>query len=214
VLEPYDRTPFIGRVRRLEVLEAAPGTNPVAVEVTLADGRVDTLISCETPGRVQIEGGIGLDGAHGFVSRRAGVVECAKLMEGTSLSCGIFQLTAAAAAYTGTVVRVLAEDPNDQQLELSASIPEVAALAGRTLFVRNDGVQDAAYTLVGPPRDRRVSLGAITLVRGYVDPSDPAKGYRLNVAPGDAYRVPAFAYLDTVTGAAAGNVVTAPAAER
>jgi hypothetical protein len=214
VLEPYDRTPFLSRVRRLAVLEAAPGTNPVAVEVSLADGRVDTLVSCEAPGRVQIEGGVELDGAHGFVSRRAGVVECAKLMEGTVLSCGAFQLRAASAAHTGTITRVLAEDPDNQQLELSAPLPEAVALAGRTLFVRNDGVQDAAYTLVGPPLGRCVSLGAITLVRGYADPADPAKGYRFNVAPGDAYRLPSFAYLDTVNGTALGDTVPMPGGQR
>jgi len=51
VLEPYDHTPFLARVRRLAVLEAAPGTNPVAVEVRRWTAGVDTLITCEAPGR-------------------------------------------------------------------------------------------------------------------------------------------------------------------
>ncbi len=205
VLEPYDKTPFLGQVRRLQILDAAPGTHPVAVEVTTADGRIDTLISCEAPGRVRVEGDIVLDGAHGFLSRRGGQVECAKLMEGTLLSLGAFRLTAAQAAYTGTVARVLADDVKDQQLELSAPLPQPAVQAGRTLFVKNDGAHDAAYALAGAPAGAKVSLGAITLIRGYLDPQKPEKGYRYNVSPGDAYRVPTFAYVDLATGTRAGN---------
>ncbi|NLC57747.1 MAG: hypothetical protein GX774_12985, partial [Armatimonadetes bacterium] len=198
LLEPYDRVPFITRARRLPVLEAAPGTNPVAVEVTLADGRVDTVVSCEAPGRVRLAGGLELEGAYGFLSRRDGTVEYAKLMEGTLLAWDDFRLTAARAAYTGTITRVLADDPNDQQLELSAPLPE--GQAGRTLIVKNDGEQDAAYTLAAPPRGRRVSLGAISLVRGYVDPNDHAKGFRYNVSPGDAYKVPTYTSIDRAAG--------------
>ena len=157
ILEPYDWQPFIQSVRRLEVAEAAPDTHPVAVEVTLADGRRDVLISCETPGRVRVEGGITLEGAHGFLSFRGGQVECAKLMEGTLLERGAFRLTAETAAHTGTLARVLAEDPNDQQLELSAPLPYTKELAGRTIFVENDGEQGAAYTIVSA-QGARVSL--------------------------------------------------------
>ena len=185
--------PFITRARRLPVLEAAPAPTRWP-SVTLADGRVDTVVSCEAPGRVRLAGGLELEGAYGFLSRRDGTVEYAKLMEGTLLAWDDFRLTAARAAYTGTITRVLADDPNDQQLELSAPLPE--GQAGRTLIVKNDGEQDAAYTLAAPPRGRRVSLGAISLVRGYVDPNDHAKGFRYNVSPGGAYKVPTYTSID------------------
>ncbi|MDH7571319.1 MAG: hypothetical protein QHJ73_17210, partial [Armatimonadota bacterium] len=203
VLEPYDATPFLTRVRRLQVLEAAPGTNPAAVEVTTADGRVDTVVSCEAPGLVRIEGGITLNGSFAFLARRGGRLECAKLMGGTLLQCDAFRLTAETGAYTGTVARVLADDPNNQQIELSEPLP--GDQAGRTLIVQNDGRQDAAYTLEGPPQGTRVSVGSITLVRGFVDPGDHAKGYRYNVNPGDAYRVPTFVYVDLSTNARQSN---------
>lgn len=209
LLEPYDRQPFIQSVRRLEVVEAAPGTHPVAVEVTLADGRRDVLISCETPGRVRVDGGITLEGAHGFLSLRDGQVECAKLIEGTLLERGAFRLTAETPAYTGTLARVLADDPNDQQLELSAPLPNPKALAGRTIFVENDGKQGAAYTVVSA-QGARVSLGAMSLVRGYQDPNDYAEGYLYNVLPGQSYRIPTFAYVDLATGARIGSADSKP----
>lgn len=198
VLEPYDHTPFITAVRRLAILESAPGTHPVAVEVVLADGRVDTLISCEAPGRVRVEGEVVLDGTYGFLARRGGQVECAKLMGGTLLEWRQFRLECDRPAYTGTIVRVLADDPNNQQLELSEPLP--ADLVGRTLIIQNDGVQDAAYTIAAPPQGTRVSLGSISLVRAYADPEDHAQGYVYNVAPGNAYRVPTFRYMEAGTG--------------
>jgi len=206
LLEPYDHTPFVTKVRRLKILEAAPGTNPVAVEVITADGRTDTAISCEVPGRVKVEDNIVIEGTHGFLSRRGGRVERAKLMEGTLLSCGEFQLTAAQAAYSGTIARIIADDPNDQRLELSDPLPLPKHQAGRTLIVQNDGVHDAAYSLVAPPTGKHVSIGAITLVRRFTDPADHAKGCRYNVSPGDRYRVPTFAWVDAVAGAHSGNV--------
>lgn len=205
VLEPYDRAPVLASVRRLGIVSAAPGANPAAVEVALPDGRVDTIVSCEAGGRVEVEGGIVMDGMHGYLTRRGGRVEYAKLMSGTLLACEGFQLRVARAAYTGTIARVLPEDPWNQHLELSEALPAAAAQAGRTIFIANDGRQDAAYTIAAPPAERLVSLGGITLVRGYTDPADPARGFVYNVAPGDAWRVPTMALVDLAAGARFGS---------
>jgi len=203
VLEPYDSAPFLSRVRLLTVVSATPDTNPVAIEVTTADGRVDTVIACETAGRVEVEGGIVLEGLYGFLAYRGGRLEHAKLMAGTRLTGPDCDLRCERSEYTGTITRVLAEDPANQQLELSEALP-AGQHAGRTIFIANDGVQDAAYTLAAPPQGRLLSLGGITLVRGFVDPNEPAKGLRMNVEPGQSWRVPTMVSLDR-TGTGAGR---------
>lgn len=206
VLEPYDRTPFLTGVRQLGIVSAAPDTHPVAIEVTTAAGRVDTIIACETAGRVEVEGGIILEGTYGFLALRAGRIEHAKLMSGTLLAGAGLSLRVSQAAYTGTITRVLTEEPANQQLELSAALPAAARQAGRPIFIDNDGAQDAVYTIAAPPQGQLVPLGGITLVRSYLDPADPARGVRCNVAPGDAWRVPTMVSVDALSGVRSGTV--------
>ncbi len=50
----------------------------------------------------------------------------------------------------------------------------------------------------------------MSLVRGYQDPNDYAKGYLYNVLPGQSYRIPTFAYVDLATGARIGSADSKP----
>lgn len=75
--------------------------------------------------------------------------------------------------------------------------------------MENDGEQGAAYTIVSA-QGARVSLGAMSLVRGYRDPNDYAKGYLYNVLPGQSYRVPTFAYVDLAAGVRIGSAAGTP----
>lgn len=195
VLEPYDREPFLRSVRLIPARSETPGADPVAIEVITADGRVDTLLALDTAGFCAAEG-IKLEGKFGFLARREGNVEIAKLMGGTRLEGPGFILTAATAAYSGVIKEVLFSDPSDQRLHLSASLPSPARRPDRLLLVANDGVQDAAYTVTRWPQPNLASLGAISLVRGFKDKTDPAQGFILNVNPGDAYTVSTFVSVE------------------
>ena len=198
VLEPYDGTPFIESVRLLEVTADPAAGMAAALEVTLGTGRVDVLVSSEHPGELAVEGGVKLTGTFGFLSRRNGRVEYAKLC-GRSLSRGEFELTAGTSAYTGRVESWDTSDPQDERVTVRVDTPLPAGLAGRTIIFANDGKQDAAYTIVRvePQGDRAViSLGSATLVRGFVDPKDYAKGATHNVKAGDAFRIPTSATVE------------------
>jgi hypothetical protein len=194
VLEPYDRTPFLRSVRLVPV-EPGGEVSAVAVEVTTADGRTDLLIASERPGRATA-GGLTLDGAYGFVARRGGRVEIAKLMGGTRLESDGFRLTGATPAYSGTLEAVLAEDPAEQRLRLGTALPEEARRPDRLLLVANDGAQDGAYVVPRWPEPAVASVGENSLIRGYRDRSDPAKGVATNVRAGDRYEVPTFVYVE------------------
>ncbi|HZT43796.1 MAG TPA: heparinase II/III family protein [Chthonomonadaceae bacterium] len=195
VLEPYDREPFLRSARLVPAHSDTPGADPVAVEIVTADGRVDTLLTLDTGGICAAEE-MRMEGKFGFLARREGAVELAKLMGGTRLEGPDFLLTAATAAYSGVIKDVLFSDPADQRLRLSAPPPPPARRLERLLLVANDGVQDATYTVTGWPRPNVASLGATSLVRGFKDKMDPAQGYHLNVNPGDAYTIPTFVSIE------------------
>jgi hypothetical protein len=195
VLEPYDREPFLRSVRLIPARSETPGANPVAVEVVTVDGRVDTLLALDTDGFCKAEA-VQMEGKFGFLACRDGNVEIVKLMGGTRLEGPDFVLTAGAAAYTGVIKAALFSDPADQRLRLSAPLPPPARRPGRLLLVANDGIQDAAYTVTGWPRPNVASLGAISLVRGLKDKTDPAQGYLFNVNPGDLYTIPTFVSIE------------------
>lgn len=192
VLEPYDRTPFVESVRLLEVTADPSAGMTTALEVTLDTGRVDMLVSSEHPGELQVEGGLKLAGTFGFVSSRDGDVEYAKLC-GDRLSWRQFELRAETPAYTGRVESLDTSDPQDERVKVRTDTPLPAGLVGRTIVFGNDGKQDAAYTIVRvEPQDDRavISVGSVTLVRGFTDPKDYSKGTTHNIKVGDAFRIP------------------------
>lgn len=195
VLEPYDREPFLRSVRLVPARSETPGANPVAVEVVTNDGRVDTLLTLETDGHSTADA-IQMEGRYGFLARRDGKVESAKLMHGTRLEGGGFVLTASTAAYSGILKEVLYQNPADQRLRLSAPLPVAARRPNRLLLVANDGVEDAAYTVTRWPRPDVASLGGISLIRGFKDRKAPEQGIGANVRPGDRVTVPTFVYIE------------------
>ena len=109
-----------------------------------------------------------------------------------------FELTTETPAYTGQVESLDTSDPQNERLTVKTDTPLPPNLVGRTILFANDGKQDAAYTLtrVDAQGQRAVlSVGSVTLVRGFVDPADYSKGHTYNVREGDAFVIPTSAYL-------------------
>ncbi len=193
VLEPYDTKPFIAASRALRILSGPKDQMVGAVEITLADGRVDTILCCESPARIEVEGGVVMDGTFGIIARRGGRVEFAKLVAGKSLSAKDVNLACPAPFVTGKVISVNTEDPNDNRVGVALDGAADESFAGRLAIFENDKAQDAAYTIravrkAGEHHD--ISTGDSTLVRGYVDRENYSAGYTYNVKAGDGVRIP------------------------
>jgi len=200
VIEPYDAKPFIVSTRNLKVLSGPSDQMVGAVEVTLADGRVDTILCCEQPARVDVEGGIVLDGVFGIVARRGDHIEFAKLVAGRLLAAPGLNLSISCPApfLTGKVVAVNADNPDDNRVTVTLDGPADESLVGRLVIFENDKAQDAAYTIRGLTKVGEqyvLSTGDSTLVRGYANPKDFAAGYVYNLAPGNPLRIPLSASL-------------------
>jgi hypothetical protein len=197
VLEPYDREPFLQSVRLLPIASSSPGANPVAVEVITKDGRTDYILSLQAPGKATA-GDMRVEGANAFVAQRSGRIEIAKLMRGRELALRGFRLVVDTPAYTGTLQAVLPDDPMDQQLRLSTPLPKGVNCKGRVILIANDGIQDAGYMIESQPEPQTISLGSISLVRGFRDRNDHSKGVITNVRPGERYEIPTFAYVENL----------------
>lgn len=198
VLEPYDVTPFIKSVRAMKATADPAAGMVTALEVTLIDGRVDVLISAEHSGVVEVEGGIKLNGTFGFLARRDGKVEFAKLC-GQNLTWQQFEVKSETPAYTGSVESLDTNNPSDEKVVVKTDKPLPTSLAGRTIVFANDGKQDAAYTIVRvEPKGNSaiISVGSFTLIRGFVDPADYLKGYTYNLAKGDRFSIPTSVYVE------------------
>ena len=195
VLEPYDTTPFIRRVRRLKVEHAADPNAVAAVAVELASGATDVVVSCEEPTRVVVEGGVELDGQFAMVRLVAGQVTCMRMANARLLKAAGVELASDVAAYRGKVTRVDTSDPHDSRVFLDPPLPRDAGLVGQTIHFANAVPWDTTYDIkaIG---DGWISTGDITIVAGFKDPKDFASGHKHLVNPGDGYVVPTCAGLD------------------
>ena len=195
VLEPYDKTPFIRRVRRLKVEHKADPNSVAAVAVELQDGTTDIVISCEEPTRVGVEGGIEFEGRFGMVRLVGDEVKCMRMSNARLLKVKDLVLTANVAAYKGKVTKVDATDPENNLVFLEPPLPQDAALVGQTIHFNNDVAYDTSYDIkaVG---DGWISTGDITIIQGFKDPMNFNAGYKYLVNPGDEYVVPNCVGLD------------------
>ncbi|MCK5802839.1 MAG: heparinase II/III family protein, partial [Lentisphaeria bacterium] len=195
VLEPYETTPFIRRVRRLGVEHAADKNDVVAIEVELIDGTSDVLISCREPTAVHVESDIAFVGVFGMVRRVGGRVVCMRMSMGTRLECGSYRLTTPKAAYRGTVVAVNADDPANNTVQLNPPLPRESALVGQTILFENNLSLDTSYE-IKRVTEAGISTGDMTLVRRFKDRTDYKAGHEFLVNPGDAYVVPVHVSMD------------------
>jgi hypothetical protein len=194
VLEPYDRTPFIKQVRELKTTQPTDGVGTAAVEVELADGRVDILISCEQSTSVIVEGGIEFEGLFGLVRLDGDQVKSLRMVGGSRLALGEAELTAECDAWRGRVIGLDVANAEDNRVLLEPPLPCDQSLVGRTIHFMNELQMDTSYEIKAVIEDG-ISTGDITIVRGL---TDDGKGDTYLVNEGDRYTIPTVTGLDVV----------------
>lgn len=192
VLEPYAKTPFIKRVRQLNVEHDADEHGVAAVAVDLADGRTDILITCERPAAVFVEGGIEMNGRFGMIRLADGKATLMRLIDGAMIAHGDTRLTADQAEWRGTVVGIDASDAENNLVRLDPPLPQDAGLVGRTIHFVNDLPMDTSYEIRAVTAEG-ISTGDIAIVRGFKNRADFTAGHTYLVNPGDEYVVPIIA---------------------
>jgi hypothetical protein len=132
---------------------------------------------------------------------RDGEVIDAKLVRGTRLAAGDWELTAPLAEITGTVAEVNHEDWRDNRIILDESILQggitAEDLIGRYVIVENEARSDACYEIRDVRDDGTViSTGDETLIERLADAKDLSAGYITTVKRGESFTIPLDRELD------------------
>ncbi len=192
VLEAYTGKPQLAECR---ILATAPEGEPfgVALEIRLADGRVDRLVITEKEGTFRA-GPLELEGRVGWLRTRAdGSTEAAALPDATLLKWED-QSFKAPAATTGKLTELDLTDPGNVIVSTSLeSLPD--EVVGRTLIVDNHQRADASYRIHGVLPGGRLNLGPAALEERLVDPEDETRGRIPNIAPGESFRIAAPRFI-------------------
>ncbi|MBQ2742583.1 MAG: S-layer homology domain-containing protein [Oscillospiraceae bacterium] len=105
-------------------------------------------------------------------------------------------------AYTGKV-KDFTTDLTDENFITVAfdegNNPELSALEGKYIYIENDGVGNGVYKIEKAQADGdnvKLSLGNVTLIRKYLEPTDIAAGYVYNIAAGQKFRIPVSSVAD------------------
>ncbi len=146
-------------MKQIEELPLSP-RDPMAVcvKVTLADGRIDYVLSAPESGTrfAAIDGRlrIAFQGRYGLVRARDQKAESVVLFDGTELSCGAKSITIPAASVEAEITSV------DEKAKTITVDAPADGLAGRVALIRTDGSpRRGAYTIA-----RATSAGGKTVL--------------------------------------------------
>ena len=93
-------------------------------------------------------------------------------------------------AWTGKVTRLTAPEERLSRIWVDTALPTGDQLAGEWIAIDNDGEQNAFYQIESVEREGEgsvISLGDVSLVRGYKDERDYSQGLKMNFVPGDPF---------------------------
>ncbi len=195
VLEPYEKTPFIKQVRRLDVEHDADVNSVAAVAVEMVDGTTDILVSCEEPTEVTVEGSIEFNGQFGMVRLVDGEVKLMRMNNARLLRRGEVAIATETPAYTGKVTGIDATDAENNLVFLDPPLPADTDLIGKPIMFKNDLPLDTTYDIKAVTA-AGISTGDITIIQGFKDPADFSAGHNYLVNVGDEYVVHCQAGLD------------------
>ena len=230
VFEPYDVTnKYIKSIEKASMVReesSKPGVLDAysAVKVTLESGRVDYIIySTNNAADYVIDDKIAFRGFAGVVSFDAeGNIMYSYLNDGEVLKLVDAESEESIAAYTGTVQSFTEELSKQNYIVYKPDMEtDVDALAGKYVYVDNDGVQNGAYRIESASLEDgnvKLDIGDVSVIRSYVNANDTKQGYVYNVAKGNSLKIPmpsvtnnapVFKEINDVT-ASVGSLITIP----
>lgn len=200
VIEPYKDNRTISSIEPASVTTggaAVDGNVVKAVKVTLANGRVDYIVNSLQPDTLYtIDNKLQFKGFMGVYSEQNGQNVYSYVHDGSYIAPLGETVTEAPGALLGTVVgfTYAPSVQNEIVVNLNAANINPAELTGKTIYIANDGVRNAAYRIVGATDvgggRYRLDIGDSTLIRSFVDAYDFSKGYVYDIAAGAAFRIP------------------------
>ena len=199
IIEPYLDQRNVASIKRLAV--SGPDDRGIAIQVTLPDGRVDCImLAADAEQEYRTDTGVTWRGTFAFLRTRSERVVTARLVRGTRLAWKSFEMSLPTSAYRGRVVDFDRKMSKQNWLYVDADLPADGSLVGSEIHVATTNDRNGTYRICDVQRrDGRmaVCVGDKSLVCGYADPDDFAKGYGYVIEPGAAFEIPSAAGVDT-----------------
>ncbi len=202
VYQPYRNTPYIESVEELDIKIKDGNENSgdiaraVKVKHTEASGgRCDYVVYATNKDVVYTitDSDFSFDFS-GFVGvytlNSNGAMIYRYVNDGTIIG----EETGKPSAYEGTVVSFQKENAFDNYIDVNINCDDLSDIAGKYIYVNNDGVHNAAYQIVSASENQdgtiRLNLGTVTLIRSLIDKNDIDKGYVYNIKEGQTFSIP------------------------
>lgn len=210
VIEPFKGTSNITSIEALTVLNGnveASDMDIRAVKVTLTNGRIDYIVNAmdETKEYTVVDGEIRIpfQGFFGVYSKDSAESENARyyLNDGTKIADAS---NSGLSAVTGTVTDFTKELSVENTITVSPKENvDPALLAGKYIYIENEGVYNAAYQIKSAKTDGSnlvLDIGDTTTVRAYKDANDLEKGYVYDIIKGKKFRIPLVVFNNLTPG--------------
>ncbi|QNK56303.1 S-layer homology domain-containing protein [Paenibacillus sp. PAMC21692] len=201
VIQPYKDEQFISAITSVEVKSGSTVVEDMdvrAVKVTLANGRVDYIISALDPDIVYtIDDKLQFKGTFGMYAEQEGQTVYSYVNDGTVIGkIALPEINQTIGSIQGTVIDFTKQlnVHNEIIVDMDVQGFTLSDLVNRTIYVENDGERNAVYTIKGitDMGDGRyaLSIDDTTLIRSYVDDNDYGKGFKYDIAENANFRIP------------------------
>ncbi|MDF2668250.1 MAG: bacterial Ig-like protein [Paenibacillus sp.] len=201
VIEPYVSTRYVQSITAIPVKQngiVVTDNSVKAVKIELISGRTDYVVSAMNPGILYtIDDKLQFQGFFGVYSEVDDEPVYAYVNDGTTLGKLVSPtINAAVPRQSGTVVSFTTSLQFDNeiavQMNLNGMNPQL--LVGRTLYIENDNVRNAAYVIKGimqtGTNQYKLDIGDITLIRSYVNANDFTQGFVYDISVDAAFNIP------------------------
>jgi hypothetical protein len=196
VIEPYEGSRYVDSIEKVSLTsngKPVEGSDAAAVKVTLKNGRTDYIVnSLDSEAEYTVDRKFKFKGFFGVYSEVGGKQVSGYVCDGTQIG----KVKSDAGRFEGKVVdftKGLSMD-NEIIVESDGKYLDIDQLAGRYVYIKNDGVRNASYRIesVTDLGDGRIKLdiGDVTLVRSYADQDDFTKGFVYDISKGSKFVVP------------------------
>ena len=205
VFEPYRGERYLSSITQVQVSGNVPeGEAVCAIKTVYADrDRADYIIYATNNSETYTvsDKGEEIFSFRGFVGvysiNSKGAVLYSYVHDGDIIG----EETADEKAYSGTVHSFQKELSSNNFIDVDMKCDDIASLAGKYIFIENDGVQNAVYKIetatdnveeaAGLEEGKiRLDIGTVTLIRGHKDIKDANSGYIYNIKEKQNFCIP------------------------
>lgn len=205
IIEPYSGESFIEKSEALTVKEGdsiAKDIDVRAVKVTLKNGRVDYIVNAvdNTKTYTVVDGDTEFD-FKGFIGvySKLGDQVLYYMNDGEVIAEKSFEN---AGAVTGSVVDFTKELSTDNRIVVKTDVEGInpEELAGKYIYIENDGIHNAAYKIVSAAvtgENITLDTGNVSPVRAYKNNGDFSQGFVYDIEAGRKFSIPLSAVEGT-----------------